>query len=240
MHMSSKGTSPDLSRTEIASLTLREFIANSPAAFIMFDQNLCQIEASPRWRADFGGIAAGLRAGQHFYESYPDLPTHLRAAHRRALAGEVTRAPQDRFAVKGQEVFCAWEVRPWGDVRRNTGGIIVYAEHLNRTQPLMPAPCAPEARTRKEPPASRPIFAPSNLMARGIEWSREGSDALQRLLSGYREISCSCDLDTFPLPIHRADCPAHPTVPLIVRAERAIRRLCALEELLRKDWTLIN
>jgi hypothetical protein len=238
--MSSKVDSPELSPTEIASRTLREFIAHSPAAFIMFDRNLCQIEASPRWRMDFGGIAAGLQAGQHFYDSYPDLPTHLRAAHRRALAGEVTRAPQDRFAVKGQEVFCAWEVPPWGNIPRDPGGIIVYAERLNKTQPLLTVPVATESSAKKEHPASRLIFSPSNLMARGILWSREGTDAMQRLLTSYREMSCICDPETAPFPGHEADCPAHPTVPVIVQAERAIRRLCALDELLRKDWTLIN
>jgi len=206
----------------------------------MFDRNLCQIEASPRWRTDFGGIAAGLETGQHFYDSYPDLPKHLRAAHRRGLAGEVTRAPQDRFAVKGQEVFCAWEVRPWGDIPRESGGIIVYAERLNKEQPPMTAPVAGDARTNKEHSASRLIFSPSNLMARGIAWSCEGSEALQRLLSGYREVSCTCEAEGFPEQGHEPDCPAHPTVPLMVKAEQAIRRLCALEELLRKDWTLIN
>jgi len=232
--------SPKLTRTEIASRTLRDFIATSPAAFIMFDRNLCQIEASPRWRTDFGGIAAGLATGQHFYDSYPDLPKHLRAAHRRALAGEVTRAPQDRFALKGQEVFCAWEVRPWGDIPRETGGIIVYAERLLETHPLRNTAVAREPRSNKEHSSSHPMFSPSNLMARGISWSCEGSEAMQRLLSGYREVSCTCATEASPEQGHEPDCPAHPTVPLIVKAEQAIRRLCALQELLRKDWTLIN
>jgi PAS fold len=232
--------SPKRSRTEIVNRTLRDFIATSPAAFIMFDRNLCQVEASPRWRTDFGGIAASLQTGQHFYDSYPDLPKHLRAAHRKGLAGEVTRAPQDRFKVKGQEVFCAWEVRPWGDIPREPAGIIVYAEHLNEREPRTIAPVAMEARTNKEHAASQPIFSPSNLMARGITWSREGSDAMQRLLSGYREISCTCGAEASPEQGHVPNCPAHATVPLIVKAEQAIRRLCALQELLRKDWTLIN
>jgi hypothetical protein len=236
--MSNPVDSPDLSRTEIASRTLRDFIATAPAAFIMFDRNLCQIEASPRWREDFGGIAAGLQTGQHFYDSYPDLPKHLRAAHRKGLAGEITRAPHDRFKVKGQEVFCAWEVRPWGDVPRQTGGIIVYAEHLNKTQPLT-TPARTKARRNGGHAPSVSIFAPSNLMARGILWSREGRDSMQRLVSGYREISCTCKAQPSE-PGHQPNCPAHATVPLIVQAEQAIRRLCALEELLRKDWTLIN
>jgi hypothetical protein len=228
------------SPSEIASRTLREFIATSPAAFIMFDRNLYQIEASPRWRADFGGIAADLRIGQHFYDSYPDLPKHLRVAHRKGLAGEVTRAPQDRFKVKNQELICAWEVRPWGDITCETGGIIVYAEHLNKTQSLPAPPIPRELRMNREHSVSQPIFSPSNLMARGITWSREGRDAMQRLLSGYREISCTCEAEASPEQGHQSDCLAHATVPLIVRAEQAIRRLCALEELLRKDWTLIN
>jgi hypothetical protein len=188
---------------------------------------------------DFGGIAASLQAGQHFYDSYPDLPKHLRVAHRKGLAGEVTRAPQDRFKVKSQEVFCAWEVRPLGDIPRETGGIIVYAEHLNKTLPLAAPPVSMEARTNREHSSSQPIFSPSNLMARGILWSHEGRDAMQRLLSGYREMGCTCKTQPSE-PGHKQNCPAHASVPLIVRAEQGIRRLCALEELLRKDWTLIN
>jgi hypothetical protein len=229
----------NLSGTETTGRILRDFIATAPAAFIMFDRNLCQIEASPRWRTDFGGIAASLQPGQHFYDSYPDLPKHLRAAHRKGLAGEITRAPQDRFAVKGQEVVCAWEVRPWGDVAGKASGIIVYAEHLNKTQPLTTQAAAPKTRARGEMFASQPIFAPSNLIARGILWTREARDTMQRLVSGYREMSCTCKVHASE-PGHQPNCAAHATVPLIVQSEQAIRRLCRLEDLLRMGWTLIN
>ncbi len=230
------------SRAEIANWTLRDFIASSPAAFIMFDRELYQIEASPRWRTDFGEIAVSLQAGQHFYDSYPDLPKHLRAAHRKALAGEITRAPRDRFRVKGQEVFCAWEVRPWGDPATGTGGIIVYAEHLDKTKPLAILPVTTQSKENPEysgcPPDLR--FPRSSLMTRGILWGREGSDALQKLLKTYCEMSCTCGALASPALGHQPNCPAHGSVPLISQAEQAIRRLCLLEELLRKDWTLIN
>ena len=76
-------------------------------------------------------------------------------------------------------------------------------------------------------------------MARGVDWVREGRESMQRLVSGYREISCTCKQQASE-PGHRSNCLAHATVPLIVQAEQGIRRLRALEELLRKDWTLIN
>lgn len=228
------------SPSENAIHTLREFIASSPAAFIMFDRNLCQIEASPRWKRDFGGIAVSLHAGQHFYESYPDLPKHLRAAHRKGLAGETTRAPHDHFKIKGQEVFCAWEVRPWGDIRCEDGGIIVYAENLS---PLFVNPPLLDPVDKNPKPSNRHAcvaWPTSSLMSRGIQWGREASDAIQKLLSGYREVSCKCGAQSSPPKAHEQNCPAHPTVPMIVEAEQAVRRLCSLEELLRKKWTLPN
>ena len=230
------------SPTEAATQMLRDFISTSPAAFIMFDRNLCQIEASPRWRRDFGDIAASLQIGQHFYESYPDLPRHLRAAHRRGLAGEVTRSSHDRFRVKGKEVFCAWEVRPWGRGMGETDGIIVYAENLDKANPLAILPRIAESGKNPQKSSDSPDvrYLPSTLMARGILWGREASDAMQKLLSSYCEISCTCEVHPSPAQGHEPSCPAHATVPLISRAEQAIRRLCLLEELLRKDWTLIN
>jgi hypothetical protein len=231
-----------LSPAEIASQTLRDFIATSPAAFIMLDHDLFQIEASPRWRADFGGIATSLVDGQHFYDSYPNLPRHLRAAHRKGLAGEVTREPHDRFKVRGREVCCSWEVRPWGDIPGETGGIIVYAEHLNETQ----AVAAESGKSRVAAGAKHPreqihaLLSPSSLIARAAAWAREGCHTMQDLLSGYREMGCTCGEEPSYERGHEPDCPAHVTVPLVVQAEQAIRRLCMLEELLRKDWTLIN
>ena len=135
-------------------------------------------------------------------------------------------------------------MRPWGDVAGETSGIIVYAEHLNKAkprtnQPLTTQTVVQKARARGELSPSQPLFGPSNLIARGILWAREGRDAMQRLVSSYREMSCTCKMQASE-PGHQPNCAAHATVPLIVQSEQAIRRLCRLEDLLRMGWTLIN
>jgi len=228
--------SPDEVSVEIQKRVLREFIASAPAGFLMLDHELRHVEVSPRWTADWGENRSDL-LGVHHYEIHPDLPDHIRQAHRRALAGEVVFNPGDRFLLDGNEVCAAWEVRPWGDPKHEAGGIIIYAEDLTkkgRTSRL-------EAGQASEPTEPHAALSSSSMVSRALSWASYGRVALQTLLSGYREVACNCSAGYYERHrAHHRNCLAHATVPLIVRAEKAVRQLYMLEDFLGKDLTPKN
>lgn len=108
---------------------LRLFIDQAPAAIAMFDRDMCYIANSRRWLADYGLGDAELR-GRSYYEVLPDLPERWRELHRRALAGEVVSATEDRFdRADGTVRWLHWEVRPWyGEA--GVGGLILFSEDI--------------------------------------------------------------------------------------------------------------
>jgi diguanylate cyclase (GGDEF)-like protein/PAS domain S-box-containing protein len=108
---------------------LRLFIDQAPVAIAMFDRDMRYIATSRRWLADYGLGDRDLRGMSH-YEVFPDLPERWREVHRRALAGEVVSASDDRFErADGAVRWLHWEVRPWyGELE--PGGIIVFSEDV--------------------------------------------------------------------------------------------------------------
>jgi len=212
---------------------LRDFVANSPAGFLMLDHQLRNVEVSPRWAADWDQPRSEL-LGKHHYETHPDLPDHIKQSHRRALAGEVVRAAEDRFIVRGKEIRSAWEVRPWGNVGQGAGGIIIYAEQLAAS--TRPAPHdQPTERGLTDPPPS----STTGPTLRSVSLVHQGRGALQGLLSEYREIACTCGKEYYEKHrAHQLDCRAHPSVPLLVQAEKGVRQLFLVEELLTRSGPL--
>ncbi|HEX8816904.1 MAG TPA: PAS domain-containing protein [Terriglobales bacterium] len=210
---------------EIEGRVLSTFIAHSPASFMLLDHRLNQLEVSPRWTSDWSGNREAM-VGKHHYETYPDLPEHILMAHRRGLAGETVSAPDDRFTMQGEEYHAAWHVRPWGNPKHGTGGLIVYAENL--------------AVPKRSPLGNAIGHAPSALPAdsapsRQLSWVRDGRLAAQDILSSYREIACTCPPGYVEEHrAHQLDCRAHPSVPVLKRAEQGIRNLSLLEQWLEK------
>jgi len=220
---------------EVQGRVLREFVANSPAGFLMLDHQLRHIEVSPRWAADWDQPRSEL-IGKHHYETHPDLPDHIKEAHRRALTGEVVGAAHDRFIVRGKEIRSHWEMRPWGDVKRREGGIIIYAENLER-QSMAPHERAAERGMTAHVDPQPPL--PAGDIVRCISLAQEGRGALQTLLSEYREIACTCGKEYYEEHrSHQLDCRAHPSVPLLVRAEHGVRQLFRLEQSLARSEDL--
>lgn len=108
---------------------LAMFVDQAPVAIAMLDRDLRYIAASRRYLRDYG-LANGVPRGQSHYELFPDLPQRWRDVHRRALAGEVVSASDDRYDhPDGTVHWLHWEVRPWNDADA-IGGIMIFAEDV--------------------------------------------------------------------------------------------------------------
>jgi len=108
---------------------MRLFIEHAPAALAMFDHDMRYIAASRRWIDDFR-LGADI-IGRPHYEIFQNTPENWRDAHRRGLAGEVVREPEDCYAhPDGTARWLRWEVRPWRDVDDAIGGIVIFTEDI--------------------------------------------------------------------------------------------------------------
>ncbi len=110
----------------------RTFIEQAPAAIAMFDQRMRYLAVSRRFISDAGFSPDIELYGASHYDVFPTMPAHWKAAHRRALAGEVVTCDDDQFEMPdGTVQWLRWEVRPWYDVG-GLGGVVVFTEDVSR------------------------------------------------------------------------------------------------------------
>ncbi len=132
------GTVQDITETREAEIALAEserrqrlFIEHAPAALAMFDRDMRYLAVSRRWLRDYG-LARQQVLGESHYNVFPEIPEHWKAIHRRALAGEVISADDDRFeGLDGSVQWLRWEVRPWHTVENAVGGIVIFSEDIS-------------------------------------------------------------------------------------------------------------
>lgn len=106
------------------------FIDHAPAALAMFDLEMRYLAVSRRWLADF---ALENVIGQSHYDLFPELPEWWKAVHRRAMAGEVVTADEDKFVRDdGHVQWLRWEVRPWYTTDDTVGGIVIFSEDISQ------------------------------------------------------------------------------------------------------------
>jgi PAS domain S-box-containing protein len=110
---------------------LKIFVQNVPAGVAMLDCDMRYLQVSERWCADYG-LDASQVLGRCHYEVFPDTPDRWKQIHRRALGGETLRADEDRWDRKSAITWVRWEVRPWLNVDREPGGILIFAENITR------------------------------------------------------------------------------------------------------------
>ncbi len=108
----------------------RLFIEHAPASLAMFDREMRYLAVSRRWIASFRLDGRDL-IGRLHYEVFPDLPGHIREAHRRGLAGEVVAVKADPYRRDdGSVQWLQWEVRPWRNAQGDVGGIVIFTEDI--------------------------------------------------------------------------------------------------------------
>ncbi len=107
---------------------LRHFIKHTPAAVAMFDANMCYLQASDRWIADYH-LEGNDIIGRSHYEVFPDIPEHWKEVHRRALRGHTERCEEEMFPrADGGVEWLQWEVRPWYAAENVIGGVIFFTQ----------------------------------------------------------------------------------------------------------------
>jgi PAS domain S-box-containing protein len=110
---------------------LRLFIDYAPAALAMFDREMRYIAVSRRWLQDYG-LGGQDIIGLCHYDVFPEIGQAWKDVHRRALAGEVVRAEEDRFErADGSVQWLRWEVRPWRAADGSVGGIVIFTEDIS-------------------------------------------------------------------------------------------------------------
>jgi PAS domain S-box-containing protein len=111
---------------------LRLLVDHTPAGLAMFDRDMRYLEASRRWREDYGLGDADI-IGKSHYEVFPELSQAWKQVHQRALGGETVSAGEDRYEHRdGTVQWLRWEVRPWRRDDGAVGGIVIFSEDITQ------------------------------------------------------------------------------------------------------------
>ena len=173
-----RGMLQDISATKDAERALREseaqlrqFILDAPASLAMFDRDMRYLAVSRRWMDDYH-LGDRDIIGQYHYDVFPEIGEPIKAAHQRALAGEVVRKNEDLFErLDGSHNWLRWETRPWYDRDGAVGGILVFTEDITAHKEAERDLAEAQARTLAEQHQAR--LAALNLMEDALAARRQ-------------------------------------------------------------------
>jgi PAS domain S-box-containing protein len=108
---------------------LREIIANAPVAMAMFDKDLRFLVHSQKWLTDYGLEESII--GRTLCEVFSDFPKRWRKIIGRALKGEVSTSPEDKWErADGSTICLRWAVQPWS-TPEGLGGVVIVTDRIN-------------------------------------------------------------------------------------------------------------
>ncbi len=108
---------------------LRLLVEHAPAAIAMLDREMRYVLASQRWIRDYN-LKDDILGCSH-YDLFPEISDDWRKVHQRGLAGEISRAEEDRFErADGAVQWIRWEVRPWYGIDGQVGGLVIFSEDV--------------------------------------------------------------------------------------------------------------
>ncbi len=111
---------------------LSTFVQHVPAAVALVDRDMRYLLASQRWLSDFG-IDLTQVIGRLHSDAFPDCTLPWTQAHQRALAGEVTRAEDDRLIRPDHSVqWLRWEFRPCNVIDGRIETIAIFFEDITQ------------------------------------------------------------------------------------------------------------
>ena len=117
----------------------RLFVEHSPASIAMFDRNMKYIITSSRFLTDYE-IGQQNIIGRSHYEIFPEIPERWKEIHKRCLAGETIRDPEDSFPrANGKLDWIRWEICPWYEHNNEIGGIILFSEVISERKNIIEA-----------------------------------------------------------------------------------------------------
>lgn len=113
---------------------LSAFIENAPAAVAMFDNDMCYIAASNRWKEEYK-IADKFITGVSHYDLFPKTNNYWKNIHKRCLAGAIEKNDEDvwKRGENYKDMYLKWEIRPWYSLDGSIGGIIMFTQDITET-----------------------------------------------------------------------------------------------------------
>ncbi|MFI5075753.1 MAG: PAS domain S-box protein [Vicinamibacteria bacterium] len=109
---------------------LQFFIDHAPGAMAMLDREMRYIAVNRDWRMHYAPDGESVLGRSH-YDVYPEMKPEWRAAHRRGLAGEVTKTERERVVrPDGSVIWLRWEVQPWYEAPGTVGGVVLFLEDI--------------------------------------------------------------------------------------------------------------
>ncbi|MBD2361115.1 PAS domain S-box protein [Anabaena minutissima FACHB-250] len=104
------------------------FIEYTPAAIAVLDREMRYLQASRRWREDYGLGNKDIIGCSH-YEIFPEVSESWRKIHQRCLSGKIQKCAEDAFSrADGTTDWVKWEIHPWYENSGAVGGMVMFTE----------------------------------------------------------------------------------------------------------------
>ncbi|MEA5569067.1 PAS domain S-box protein [Anabaena sp. UHCC 0399] len=104
------------------------FIEYTPAAIAVFDREMRYLQASRRWREDYG-LGNEDIIGRSHSEICPEMAVFWGEIHQRCLHGKIEKCAEDAFSrADGTTDWVKWEICPWYENSGTVGGMVMFTE----------------------------------------------------------------------------------------------------------------